>query len=50
VAEGSLFWGDPEFRPEVERTLAGLIPPGVQFEILHVPDANLVGSAFAALS
>ncbi len=50
VAEGSLFWGDPEFRPEVEKTLADLVPPGVHFEILHVPDANLVGSAFAALS
>lgn len=47
VAEGSLFWGDPQFRPRVERTLARLV--GSPFEILRIPDANLVGSAYAAL-
>lgn len=47
VAEGSLFWKDPEFRPRVEATLGRLT--GTPFGILKVEDANLIGSAFAAL-
>ena len=49
VAEGSLFWGDPEFRPRVEKTLKALVAPGTSCEVLHVADANLLGSAYAAL-
>lgn len=49
VAEGSLFWGDPKFRPRVEETLAALLAPGVRCSILRLEDANLVGSAYAAL-
>ncbi len=49
VAEGSLFWGDPGFRPRVQDTLGKLVAPGVEFQVLSLGDANLIGSAYAAL-
>jgi hexokinase len=49
VAEGSLFWGDPGFRPRVQDTLGNLVAPGVEFQVLSLGDANLIGSAYAAL-
>lgn len=48
IAEGSLFWRDPEFSRRCAGTLARLIGSD-RTEIFRVPDANLVGSACAAL-
>lgn len=48
VAEGSLFWRDPEFPHRCRATLARLIGSD-RTEIFRVPEANLIGSACAAL-
>ncbi len=48
VAEGSLFWGDPKFAGRCTRTLARLSTDRAA-KIFRVQDANLVGSACAAL-
>ncbi len=47
LAEGSLFWRDPEYAPRVTQTLTALV--GDRFSILHQNDANLFGAACAAL-
>jgi hexokinase len=47
VAEGSLFWGDPKFSDRCKRTLDRL--SGKPAKILRVDEANLIGSACAAL-
>jgi hexokinase len=48
VAEGSLFWGDPKFPGRCQQTLARL-RGGKSAKFLHVNEANLIGSACAAL-
>lgn len=48
IAEGSLFFGDPKFRPRVEETLARLSTH--RFMIHRLDHANLAGSAAAALT
>jgi hexokinase len=54
VAEGGLFWGAPGYADRVREALARLTKAqGMQSflpEILAVPDANLRGTALAALS
>lgn len=48
LAEGGLFWGDPQYEPRVRRWLRKWMPDrSVQF--LREPDVNLVGAAVAAL-
>lgn len=49
VAEGSLYWGDPQYDGRVQATLGALLDGKASFEILHLPEANLYGSAYAAL-
>lgn len=49
LAEGSLFWRDPKFRPAVEAGLARLAP-NRRVDIRRLEHANLIGSACAALS
>jgi hexokinase len=49
LAEGSLFWGDPEYAPRVETTLGALLAGRRIARILHLENANLVGAACAAL-
>jgi len=48
VAEGSLFWGDPKFPGRCLGTLERLLR-GRKAKIVHVAEANLIGSACAAL-
>nr|XP_061798000.1 hexokinase-3-like [Nerophis lumbriciformis] len=48
VAEGSLFWRDPMFKPAVERELSSRLG-GRSYKIRRRKDANLIGSAVAAL-
>jgi len=55
VAEGGLFWGAPGYADQVEETLAELLEAGLGEEmpettIVRVDNANLVGTATAALS
>jgi hexokinase len=47
VAEGSLFWRDPEFSRRCRATLDRLTGPG-RTEIQRLENANLIGSACAA--
>jgi hexokinase len=52
VAEGGLFWGAPGYRETVQRTVARLLPRlgcGATVEIRQVENANLIGTAVAAL-
>jgi hexokinase len=48
VAEGSLFWGDPQFPARTKATLDRLAP-AARAKIFRVEEANLLGSACAAL-
>jgi hexokinase len=50
LAEGSLFWGDPKYAPRVSTTLAMLLGKDRSARVLRLEDANLIGSAAAALS
>jgi hexokinase len=50
VAEGSLFWKDPQYEPRVSHTLSKLLDGEKPFSIRHMDDANLMGSAIAALA
>ncbi|MGM9991380.1 MAG: hypothetical protein ACI376_00795 [Candidatus Bruticola sp.] len=50
TAEGSRYWADPALAPRVAKLLTALIPPQVTFSIIKVADANLIGSAYAALN
>ena len=47
IAEGSLFWGDPQFADRCRDTLRTLSP---STKIFRTQDANLMGSACAALA
>jgi hexokinase len=47
LAEGGLFWSPSGYAERVSRTLASL---GLSMRIVKKPDANLIGSAAAALS
>lgn len=49
LAEGTFFWGDPAYASRVESTLARLLPEGQRAAILATEEANLIGSAVAAL-
>ncbi|MGM9998700.1 MAG: hypothetical protein ACI38Q_04825 [Candidatus Bruticola sp.] len=50
TAEGSRYWADPALAPRVAKLLPSLISPKVTFSIIKVEDANLLGSAYAALN
>ena len=54
VAEGGLILNSKGFKAEVEKTLGGLVQDlelkTTRIEMVHIPHANLVGSAWAALS
>lgn len=51
LAEGGLFWGIPGFKERVESTLKSLLEGGAKTaRIVHLDDANLIGSACAALT
>ena len=47
IAEGSLYWKSAGYHEHVCRVLAELVPN--RFEIFRLADANLIGSAYAAL-
>lgn len=49
IAEGGLFWNDPEYAPRVSAMLGGLLGTTTRARIYSVQEANLVGSAAAAL-
>lgn len=49
LAEGTFFWGDPGYAPRVESTLSRLLPDGYRAVVLSTDEANLIGSAAAAL-
>lgn len=49
LAEGSLFWGDPQYAPRVDHTLRALVDAHVEPRITRLDHANLIGSACAAL-
>ena len=49
IAEGSLFWGDKQYRGRVEQTLRALTPER-EFKIERRHSANLIGAAGAALT
>jgi len=53
MAEGSLFWKAPGYSDEVKKTLNSLIEkmdiPNIKVEIRSIENANLIGSAIAAL-
>jgi hexokinase len=49
LAEGTFFWGYPDYAPRVRETLARLLPQGYHANVLKTEDANLIGSAVAAL-
>ena len=54
AAEGGLFWGDPEYKRTTQDTLEMLLDAlgisGVTIDFFSLPNANLLGSAVAALS
>ena len=54
VAEGALFWGDPNYKGRMEGTLQELLGAlnlsHVEFNCVSVEHANLLGSVVAALS
>lgn len=50
TAEGSRYWNDPALPPLVANLLPQLISPQQTFSIIRIEDANLVGSAYAALA
>ncbi len=54
AAEGGLFWGDPEYKQRTQATLTMLLEalglPGVTVDFFSLSNANLLGSAVAALS
>ena len=50
LAEGSLFWRGPGFAERAQATLKALLPPGVEFRVERIAEANLFGAAAAALS
>jgi hexokinase len=50
LAEGGFFWNDPLYAPRVNETLHRLVGPERQARILKTEEANLIGSAVAALS
>ena len=47
-AEGSLFWGDSQYRPRVSHQLKSLLGEGYSLEIHRTEHANLIGAARAA--
>ncbi|MEW6281401.1 MAG: hypothetical protein AB1758_22520, partial [Candidatus Eremiobacterota bacterium] len=47
LAEGSLFWGDPQYSRRVSETLSALLGQR-KFGLLRKEDANLLGAACAA--
>ncbi len=49
LAEGTFFWGDPQYASRVQRTLDTLLPEGYRATVLKTDEANLIGSAAAAL-
>ena len=49
-AEGGLYWGAPGYAARVEATLADLLGAPDRFRILRAENANLFGSAVAALT
>lgn len=51
LGEGTLLWGDPQYAPTLESTLAELLPPGQKVELVRQREnVNLLGAASAALS
>lgn len=50
LAEGSLIWNDPKYAPRVADTLAQLLGSAERAKLLRTDDANLIGSAAAALA
>ncbi|HEX2736024.1 MAG TPA: hypothetical protein VHM70_30700 [Polyangiaceae bacterium] len=49
LAEGGLFWNEPEYAPRVSSTLARLLGNDARARVLKTEEANLIGSAVAAL-
>lgn len=49
LAEGTFFWGDPNYAQRVQMTLGRLLPEGYRALVLRTDEANLIGSAAAAL-
>jgi hexokinase len=49
LAEGTFFWGDPAYAARVDSTLRRLLPASYTATILRTDEANLIGSAVAAL-
>ncbi len=49
LAEGTFFWGDLKYSPRVQVTLGKLLPEGYRATVLRTDEANLIGSAVAAL-
>ena len=50
TAEGSRYWADPLLAPQVAGILPKLTGPNLSFSIVKVEDANILGSAYAALA
>ncbi len=49
LAEGTFFWGDPQYASAVKETLGKLLGPSKRATVLETSEANLIGSAAAAL-
>jgi hexokinase len=49
LAEGGFFWNDPLYAPRVTETLHALLGANYPVRVLQTDEANLVGSAVAAL-
>lgn len=49
-AEGSLFWGDPQYKAEVNSTLRALFGDAIETSFQSTEHANLIGAARAVLS
>jgi hexokinase len=54
VAEGGLFWGDPNYKTRTSETLKGLLTElgmgHISVDIVSVENANILGSTVSALS
>jgi hexokinase len=49
LAEGGFFWNDPQYAPRLSQTLTRLLAGRATAHVLQTDEANLVGSAVAAL-
>ncbi len=49
LAEGTFFWGDPAYATRVDSTLRTLLSAGHTAKVVRTDEANLIGSAVAAL-